>query len=174
MPAIAGAALFGCVGAVAQGSAGGESAGSSEFAGRVLAMHNSARSAVAVEPLRWNDTLARQASDWAGRLAMQGRLEHAPASRAGSGHGENLWIGTRGAFDPEEMVQHWLDEQRHIRPGQAVQTGKGGNLASVGHYTQMVWRGTRQVGCGIGRGPRYDVLVCRYDPPGNLIGSSAY
>jgi pathogenesis-related protein 1 len=51
-----------------------------------------------------------------------------------------------------------------------------------GHYTQMVWRDTRRVGCAIrycgegtpfGRGS-WTLVVCNYDPPGNFIGRKPY
>jgi pathogenesis-related protein 1 len=51
-----------------------------------------------------------------------------------------------------------------------------------GHYTQMVWRDTRQVGCAIqhcdtgapfGSGP-WTLVVCNYDPPGNVVGRGPY
>lgn len=52
--------------------------------------------------------------------------------------------------------------------------------AVCGHYTQMVWRTTTQIGCGVNVCPslagianaRY--LVCRYDPPGNWVGQRPY
>jgi hypothetical protein len=44
----------------------------------------------------------------------------------------------------------------------------------VGHYTQMIWRGTTRIGCALASSRRWDVLVCRYGPPGNFIGEMPY
>ena len=40
----------------------------------------------------------------------------------------------------------------------------------MGHYTQIVWPETREVGRAMASGQRFDVLVCRYWPSGNVIG----
>ncbi len=62
----------------------------------------------------------------------------------------------------------------------------GGGLCAnaCGHYTQIVWRSTTHVGCGIQTcstnspfGPMFPdwtFVVCNYEPPGNLIGQSPY
>ncbi|MEO7654234.1 MAG: CAP domain-containing protein, partial [Sphingomicrobium sp.] len=44
-----------------------------------------------------------------------------------------------------------------------------GDWSQCGHYTQMVWPTTTDIGCGYARG-RFDALVCRYSPPGNKDG----
>jgi pathogenesis-related protein 1 len=43
-----------------------------------------------------------------------------------------------------------------------------------GHYTQIVWAGTREVGCAVATGGGRQVWVCNYDPPGNWIGKRPY
>jgi pathogenesis-related protein 1 len=43
-----------------------------------------------------------------------------------------------------------------------------------GHYTQIVWAGTQEVGCAVARGGRREVWVCNYDPPGNWAGKRPY
>jgi hypothetical protein len=40
----------------------------------------------------------------------------------------------------------------------------------VGHYTQLIWPTTREVGCAVAKGQGNDVLVCRYAPAGNVLG----
>jgi hypothetical protein len=39
----------------------------------------------------------------------------------------------------------------------------------VGHYTQVVWRDTTEVGCGLATANGNDILVCNYNPPGNFL-----
>jgi hypothetical protein len=43
-----------------------------------------------------------------------------------------------------------------------------------GHYTQIVWRNTKSVGCAVARGKGVEVWVCNYDPPGNYAGQRPY
>ena len=45
-----------------------------------------------------------------------------------------------------------------------------------GHFTQMVWKTTTEIGCAVGKRkdiPGY-IVVCRYNPPGNVIGQKPY
>jgi pathogenesis-related protein 1 len=43
-----------------------------------------------------------------------------------------------------------------------------------GHYTQIVWRNTKAVGCAVGGKGAREVWVCDYDPPGNYVGQRPY
>ena len=43
-----------------------------------------------------------------------------------------------------------------------------------GHYTQIVWRKSQQVGCGMAACGDTKVWVCNYDPPGNFNGERPY
>ncbi len=52
------------------------------------------------------------------------------------------------------------------------------NYVGFGHYTQMVWGHTKEVGCAIAHdttnaGGMY-YLDCRYSPPGNYFGQKPY
>lgn len=42
--------------------------------------------------------------------------------------------------------------------------------ASAGRFTQLVWRDTTTVGCAVAAGCPSKTFVCRYSPPGNVIG----
>lgn len=140
---------------------------------RLLAAHNSERVRLGLPMLRWNPSLARDADNWARVLVQRGALQHADGS-ARSGKGENLWMGTAGAWDPGAMVKMFLEERRHFRAATFPGVSRTGNWADVGHYTQIVWRDTREVGCAINTGKGNDVLVCRYHPAGNIMGQAPY
>ena len=128
---------------------------------------------VGVPPLQWDARLAAAAMSYGPALESSGRLQHSPrASRPGQR--ENLWMGSRGYFTPEQMVGSWAAERRHYRHGLFPNVTTTGNWADVAHYTQMVWRTTTHVGCGIYRGSRFDWLICRYSPPGNVDNKRAY
>jgi hypothetical protein len=143
-----------------------------DFAGEVLAAHNAERTTLNLPPLVWNETLAAHAAVWANRLADLGRLEHSPRD-ARDGEGENLWMGTARGYTPEEMVGSWAQEKQFFVYGTFPDaTSSGGHV--VGHYTQMIWRGTTEVGCAMASKGNLDVLVCRYSPAGNMIGERPY
>lgn len=136
---------------------------------RLLALHNRERSAVGAAPLAWDPALARSAAAYGPTLARLGRLAHSgQATRPGQG--ENLWMGTRGAYALEEMAGGWAGEKRLFRPGVFPKVSRSGNWSDVGHYTQMIWKGTSRVGCAVHTGRDWDFLVCRYSPPGNVVG----
>lgn len=135
-----------------------------------LSAHNAERAEFGVAPLNWNPRLAQEARTWAHRLAREEALRHASTGERG-GRGENLWMGTAGYYSAAQMVGYFVDEKRHFRAGEFPLVSRTGNWADVGHYTQIVWADTREVGCATARGPRFDVLVCRYWPSGNVMGT---
>jgi hypothetical protein len=62
------------------------------------------------------------------------------------------------------VVQMWYDEIAQYR------FPDGGFSMKTGHFTQVVWRGSRRVGCGHSQCKGMDILVCEYDPAGNWEG----
>ena len=145
----------------------------SNFEARVLAAQNLERQTMGIEPLSWNAELAADARRWAGTLASTGRFEHAP-ERPVEPEGENLWAGTRDCYTIEAMVNGWVREKRYFRPGTFPENSTTGRVEDVGHYTQLMWRQTRQVGCALATGAREDVLVCRYSAAGNYVGDTPF
>ena len=136
--------------------------------GEILAAHNKYRGEVGVPPLTWSGTLAQSAQQWASQLAATHQLAH-------SGAGENLFAGTTGAYSFTQMVDAWGNEKEHFISGRAFpDVSTTGNWEDVGHYTQVVWRNTTEVGCGIMSDGQNDFLVGHYNPPGNIIGQSVY
>jgi hypothetical protein len=143
------------------------------FETRVLAAHNREREAMGVGPLQWNPALAIDARHWADHLSATSRFEHAP-ERASEPEGENLWAGTKGYYAVEAMVDGWVREKRYFQYGTFPNNSTTGRVADVGHYTQLVWRRTGQVGCAMATGMREDVLVCRYSEAGNYLGERPF
>jgi len=136
---------------------------------RLLVAHNRERVALGVPPLSWDPALAAAAGSYGPALAAIGTLQHSP-KQTRPGQRENLWMGTRGAFTPEQMVSNWTSEKRYFRPGIFPAVSSTGNWLDVSHYTTIVWRTTTRVGCAIYRAPASDFLICRYSPPGNVDG----
>jgi len=163
--------LLGAVTALAGVTAHAQSMGEGTSAEQVwLDAHNEQRAQFGTAPLTWNGELAREAEQWAQRLARENRLRHSSRDERNNA-GENLWMGSAGYFSPASMIAAFSAEKQYFRPGTFPHVSSTGNTADVGHYTQIVWARTREVGCATARGGRFDVLVCRYWPAGNVIGT---
>jgi uncharacterized protein YkwD len=140
------------------------------FSAELLRAHNEERAFQGRQPLVWDTALAADAGKWASNLARRNAFEHAFDELAKNGQGENLWMGTRGAYQPGEMVSYWTVEAEQAKSGRFPDVAKSGNWTDVGHFTQMVWPETRKVGCAVKSSAEDDFLVCRYWPGGNRIG----
>ena len=138
------------------------------FDARLLAAHNVERGRMGIAPLRWSPVLAAQAAVWAKDLAGRGAFEH---SRERFGAGENLWAGTSGYYPPEAMIGAFIREKQYFRPGKFPKVSTSGRWQDVGHYTQLIWPATTQLGCATATGNGRDILVCRYYPAGNMVGA---
>ena len=137
-----------------------------EIAGEMLEAHNGARAAVGVPPLTWSHQLEAVAKEWADSLAASGAFRHRP----NPDYGENLCDVRGGTATPAQVVGEWTAEAKDYDP--AKNTCRGG--AVCGHYTQVVWRKTTQVGCAAAVAERRQVWVCNYDPPGNWARERPY
>ena len=153
------------------GSAAPAGAGTfaSEFPARILGAHNAERARMRMQPLVWDNALGTGAAVYAQQMALSGMFQHSNR-QARRGVGENLWMGSHGAFSVEAMVGGWSSEKRYFMPGVFPNNSRTGNWEDVGHYTQMIWPTTTRVGCAIASTPRIDYLVCRYATAGNMDG----
>lgn len=143
------------------------------LAGLMLDAHNRERQRIGLPKLKWNRSLEREAMQWGHELAKRGRLEHADL-RTRNSTGENLWMGSQGQWDVLVGLDMMIDEKKHYSHGNFPAISRTGKWADVAHYTQIVWRDTKEVGCSVVNNRGWDVLVCRYWPAGNVWGQKAY
>jgi pathogenesis-related protein 1 len=138
----------------------------SSLAREILAAHNAVRVRVGTAPLTWSDRLAGVAQDWAKGLLASGQFVHSHNPN----YGENLFEISGAAATPEQVVKAFADEVRdYDYKSNSCRVG-----AMCGHYTQVIWNDTREVGCSIARNPGREVWVCEYFPPGNWVGRRPY
>ena len=116
-------------------------------------------------PITWNESLALSAQSHADKLASTDSFEHSDTP-----NGENLFassvpVGYMAAIDS------WYKEKRDYN----LDT-KSCNLGEVcGHYTQLIWQETTEVGCGKASSPSLStIIVCQYNPPGNYMGETPF
>jgi len=138
----------------------------------LLNLHNKARADVGVGPLAWSKNLAEYAQSWADHLAATNcRMEHRPDSgKWKQGHGENLFMGTAGYYSVTDAVRAW-EKEKSLYHGAPLNAS---NWYPSGHYTQLVWKNTRQIGCAKAECRGNVIVVCNYDPPGNVLGQKPY
>jgi pathogenesis-related protein 1 len=136
----------------------------------ILDVHNRERGAVGVAPLTWSNSLAAGAQTWAQQIATTGRFAHDPVytgiscfqARTNPCYGENIAGFFTSVSEPDGGQTKWVNEKSSYPPY---------DLFANGHYTQMVWHNTKEIGCATAKGVQaYSILVCRYDPPGNSGG----
>jgi uncharacterized protein YkwD len=132
----------------------GRSAVAQQDAQVLLDAHNADRAKHCVPPLTWSPVLAAGAQQWANRCVF--------AHSHASGLGENLAWGTN--LSAGEAVDLWYDEI------DAYNYSVPGFSAETGHFTQVIWRDSTQLGCGRAVCGREIFWVCRYAPPGNYLG----
>lgn len=138
----------------------------------MVAAHDALRAKYRAPGLRWSATIATYAQRWALRLAKQKRcgLEHRRTHR----YGENLAMwGGGGALrePPSKAVDQWAGEFR-VWDRSRIFTRAS---FPAGHLTQILWRGSKEVGCGRATcGDDRVVIVCNYAPAGNVLGQKIY
>ena len=140
------------------------------FKAAMIRDHNAVRRDFGVPSLIWDEGLAADATAYARTLATTRRFQHAVRIAGRPVQGENLWMGTRSAFAYHDMTGSWIEEGRDFASGMFPDVSRTGSWHDVGHFTQMIWGGTRSVGCGLAANPENEVLVCRYFPAGNVMG----
>ena len=115
-------------------------------------------------PMAWSDELAGTAQAWADHLRDDNKckLQHSDANL-----GENLAMGK--GLDIAQAVSMWAKEGEHYVYSPSYEFD-----IPTGHYTQVVWRKSTQLGCGVAHCGRTNIMVCNYSPPGNHIGKPPY
>ena len=122
-----------------------------------------------VPKLAWNEEIAKFSQNWCDRIRDNKRFEHSLER----GYGENIgYLNTESQEDREaaagKIVTTWYDEislYDYTAPGSSARTL---------HFTQIVWKTSTQLGCGISFGTKgihnYKVtwVCCNYSPAGNF------
>src|ERR671917_592866 len=138
----------------------------------ILDIHNRMREAVGVPLLTWSDSVAAGAQYWADYMLSTGVYKHSPPELL-NGQGENMVAGMGANYPLLDMIHGWVNEEQNYH-GQPIEGTLGAPDATYGHYTQMVWSSTTEIGCGYATNDQSTYFVCRYSPAGNILGQTAY
>jgi uncharacterized protein YkwD len=157
-----------------------DTSASTALAKEMVAAHNQVRASAkptpkpSLPPMTWSPEAARVAQAWANAC----RFEH--NAKRGK-YGENLAAAAPpGSRTNAQVVHDWGAEAAdYTYSSNTCAPGK-----VCGHYTQVVWRDTTQVGCATAictknspfgaRAPKWQLWVCNYTPPGNYVGRKPY
>ena len=127
--------------------------------------HNKYRQMHQAEDVVYDEGLAQGAQQWAEKLAKEDKFYHSESDER-YGAGENLAM--YGSSDPNDKTllttacatDMWYDEVKDY------DFGNPGFAMNTGHFTQVVWKGTKKVGFGYAG----NYVVGRYEPSGNMMG----
>jgi pathogenesis-related protein 1 len=133
---------------------------SADDAQTILNAHNAYRAKHCSPALTWSAQLAAGAQQWANACTKnaQGGFAHSPQAFQGN-YGENLAWG--GGLSAKGAVDMWYSEIGQYNFAAPSWNNK------VGHFTQLVWKNSTQLGCAVANCSGQRFWVCRYAPPGN-------
>lgn len=172
--------LGGCGGQSTEESNAEPNVTSTQIAEQCLAAHNRVRAEVtapagypgswtALPSMVWSETVAASAQAWADYLKDPAR-NCALMHDSSSPYGENVAGGYVG-FSPSMAVEAWAKDKPAFVFNPSYEFDN-----RWGHYSQLVWRNSTELGCAMAfcSGNGTNVVVCRYNPPGNVIGEQPY
>lgn len=126
--------------------------------------HNEFRAKHGCPPLKFNLKISKFSQRWADHLMMKGLFKHSITQK----FGENLHVynttDLNYQYTGKEGVTAWYDEIKSYdfkNPKFTEETG---------HFTQLIWKDTKELGVGIAQKNGKFILVCNYRPPGNVEG----
>jgi uncharacterized protein YkwD len=132
-----------------------------DFGKNVLDRHNYYRRMHGVPDVKWSSVIQKYAQEWAEKLAAEDRMYHRQPNK----YGENIYWYSGGDSDGTDAVNAWYSEIKNYNYAMPVFS------MTTGHFTQVVWKGTTEIGCGKARSKSGNIyVVCNYSPPGNYRG----
>jgi len=149
-----------------------------DFVQNSLYHHNVHRANHSAPDVSWSESLASSAQ----QLANSCNYGH-NTDLGGGGYGQNIAmyaatnnLGTEVEFVRTSITEYWYNSEIGLY-GNAYGSEPGmGGFHDWGHFSQIVWKGTTEVGCavaycgsGLASYPGY-YSVCNYSPPGNYQG----
>uniref|UniRef100_A0A8C2D890 GLI pathogenesis-related 2 n=1 Tax=Cyprinus carpio TaxID=7962 RepID=A0A8C2D890_CYPCA len=134
----------------------------SNFEAEFLQTHNAYRKQHGALPLTINKKLCRSSQEWAEHLLSIRTLMHSNGE-----YGENVYYAW-SSVNKKLTVESWYSEIKDYnfsRPGFTSQTG---------HFTQVVWKDTNEVGVGLATDGNTTFVVGQYLPPGNISNAGYF
>uniref|UniRef100_A0A6Q2XHX4 SCP domain-containing protein n=1 Tax=Esox lucius TaxID=8010 RepID=A0A6Q2XHX4_ESOLU len=128
--------------------------------------HNDYRQKHGAPPLTLSKDLCNSAQKWADHLLSSKCLEHSSTD-----HGENLYYASSSVpkeYNGKDAVDKWYSEIKDYH------FDKPGFVPGTGHFTQVVWKDSREVGVGIATDGKTIIVVGQYHPAGNISNAGYF
>ena len=148
-----------------------------DFEQAMLELHNQARKNHGVPPLQWDQTLADQSKKWADYICRgncdSNQIAHSnypsvTMKLGDSNYGENVaWNMNSAGINNIEAANSAVNDWYKEYPCYDYNNPKFSD--NSGHFTQLVWKDTKKVGCAYSSSPDKTkvMTVCEYTPRGN-------
>jgi len=130
-----------------------------------LEAHNKRRAAHGAPPLTWSDECYQEAKKQADDCQRRRALGHGHLTGPSGRHGQNAYWSSAPVSDVDDVVASWYKEVTDHGYNYANPT----NTHQTGHFTQVVWHSTSQV--GVAKSADGNFVVANYFPAGNLVGN---
>ncbi|XP_018613722.1 Golgi-associated plant pathogenesis-related protein 1-like isoform X2 [Scleropages formosus] len=130
------------------------------FKKEFLDAHNAYRRKHSAPGLTLSRELCSSAQEWADQLLAMKTMQHSSTK-----HGENLyyaWSSTPKKLTGKEAVDNWYNEIKDY------DFSNPGFHSNTGHFTQVVWKDTKEVGVGVATDGQTVFVVGQYSPAGNI------
>lgn len=139
------------------------------FCIEALETHNKYRKMHHAPPLKLNKEICSISENYAKTLANKLKcLQHSENVYKGDELGENLYCCYGMEATGQEVSKHWYDEIKKYNFNGDWQSG-------CGHFTQMIWKDTKEVGFGKYKDKKGKIyIVANYYPAGNFLGFFKY
>ncbi|KAK1444812.1 cap like protein [Babesia gibsoni] len=133
---------------------------------KMLAQINSYRSLHSSPPLQWSRTLASDSRKTANELKRRFKCKLPLYYR--DKIGTNYISASIRSFSEELVTRFWYDGHRDYDFKEGGPANRNPNVMS---FTEMIWKSTREVGCGVTCCDDSKIMViCRFSPAGNVQG----
>ncbi|XP_042878719.1 unconventional myosin-XVI-like [Penaeus japonicus] len=136
-----------------------------------------------IRELKWNDELAQVAQAWMNQCTFAHDCSDCrKICSRDYAVGQNLYTFWTSELNENsimwtEAIQSWYDEVKDMPASIVSSFGNAPSGKVIGHYTQVVWADSYEVGCGAvhfaDSGTR-KIYGCNYGPSGNFLTRPVY
>ncbi|XDV37775.1 hypothetical protein PO909_007330 [Leuciscus waleckii] len=136
------------------------------FKKEFLETHNQYREQHHAPPLVYSEDLCKAAQLWADHMLEKRSLGHSDTD-----DGENVYYSfssTKKTPTGKEAVGSWYSEIKDY------DFKKSGHQPKTGHFTQVVWKSSTELGVGLATDGNTVFVVGQYKPAGNITNAGYY